>query len=283
MYDSVNPYKVNRYPFFPVFGYYFPDYNDWGWKVQGMIRSMKDTQREKNKRRSNLMAAILTIPSSGVWYNEGAVEDPKQFDKSGPGVKWKVTGEINKDWGFLNPPALNIVQSLIQMEGMSDVDIQKIGPNPDMRGEIQDAGAPGVVVRMRKQAGMVSIMDMFDNNNQALINMGNCMIDMMNKNWKPWKIERILGKPLDPNFTATMGRDKYDCTIELAQSDPTYRMSIELMLQEYVKAGIQVPIPIIIEMSSLPPEVKSKWMQMLMMQMQAQAQAPPPPQNNEGA
>jgi hypothetical protein len=262
LYDDYSPYNMNRYPFFPVFGYYFPDFNDWEWKVQGIVRAMKDIQREKNKRHSQTMAAILEMPFSGLMFEEGAINDESQLKKPGPGKLIKLNpGGIQKIQQ-IQPP--NLPNALITLEKMDDENLFRVGPNPDLMGEMQDKGAPGITIQLRQKQGMTSIQDIFDNYSMSQKQLGKYIIEIVNKNFQPWKVERILGQPLPPDFAANMGNDRYDCIYDEVASNPTYRISNAMVVMEMMRAGLPVPPQVVIAMTDLPDAVKEMWLQALM-------------------
>jgi len=83
VYDDYSPYGGPDYPFIPIFGFYESSYPYWDLKVQGVIRALKDIQREKNKRRSNILEATMTQVSSGWIVEQNAVEDVSVLAQSG--------------------------------------------------------------------------------------------------------------------------------------------------------------------------------------------------------
>jgi len=190
VYDGNSPFKGGDYPFIPIFSFYESSYSDWKLKLHGMVRPLKDLQREKNKRRSNIMAAIQTMPHSGWIMDRNAVDDKAVLAQSA-GAGKIIEKNPGKALEQIRPP--DVPMSLIQMETMFDNDIQVVGNNPDMLGQMSDKGAPGVVLQLRQRQGLTSVQELFDSLSDAQRTLGRRLIDMIVRNFSTQKIKRILG------------------------------------------------------------------------------------------
>src|SRR5690606_4734771 len=51
MYDGPNPMGIDSYPFVPVFAYYNPQMPYFSYRIQGMVRGLRDAQYLYNRRR----------------------------------------------------------------------------------------------------------------------------------------------------------------------------------------------------------------------------------------
>jgi len=196
VFDDDAPYTTKRYPFIPIFCFYSSTFIDWRWKLQGIIRPMKDPQREKNKRRSNIMRSINQSMRSGFIMDKGAVDDKNTLlNASGYG---KV---IEKNPGrFLEqqiaPP---IDQAVMQLELAFEKDIQQIGAHPDLLGQVyggSGASAPGVTIQLRQKSGMTTLQEPFDNLAMATKALGEIFIHLIAEHFEIDKIKRILGSDL---------------------------------------------------------------------------------------
>jgi hypothetical protein len=188
--DGYTPYGGGDYPFIPIFSFYESSYSDWKIKLHGMVRPLKDLQREKNKRRSNIMAAINTMPHSGWIMDQNAVDDKAVLAQSA-GAGKIIVKNPGKTLEAIRPP--DVPMSLIQMETMFDNDIQVVGNNPDMLGQMSDKGAPGVVLQLRQRQGLTSVQELFDSLSEAQRTLGRRLIDMIVRNFSTQKIKRIIG------------------------------------------------------------------------------------------
>lgn len=192
VYDGYSPYGLFQYPFFPLFCYYDPSYPDPVMKHSGVVRHLKDPQREKNKRRSAIMQIINTQVKSGWMYEKGAVDDTNVLKNS---AKAGILIEKNrgKEIKQIEPPSLD--PSLMQLEQYFDNDIRQIGANPDLLGDMMTKGEPGVAIQLRQQQGLTGFKEIFDNRGVALSLLGKRIVEII-ANWSPEKVKRILGDDL---------------------------------------------------------------------------------------
>lgn len=272
LYDDISPHKVNGFPFIPVFGYYDSSYDDWKYKVQGIIRSLRDIQLEKNKRRSQLMKSTLSMPQHLIVYDEGAVDDISDIKKM------TQTGMLKKRKGkdvVLTPPP-QIPVALVQLEQMFDGDISQIGMNDDMLGFNSDKGSSGVALKLRQRQSIAAVQEMFDNLSLAKKMVGKYLIGMINKHWDSYKMQRVLGKEykLPPDFDKIKSSARFDCTVDEMASSPTARIANYMALSELNQNNQPVPTEIMIDlMPDIDPETKARYMQVVQQQNQGQQQA----------
>jgi hypothetical protein len=265
-------FSDNMYPFIPMFCYYVPNFNDWTYKVQGIVRSLKDPQREYNKLRSIMMDAAMSVPNSGWVYKTGVPADPTQLDKTGGGVKIELkTGGLNDGLWPVQPPQLNSV--LTQLHEQHRNDIVTIGPNADMLGMIgadqgaSSADASGMALQLRAKQGLMSLQNPFDGAALAHRVLGRYLIQMINR-WSKEKIQRILGKPIPPEFDKVKNTARFDVIIDTQTSSPTYRLAAYAQLQALVQHGVQIPPSVLREVADIPANVRETWMAQEQQQMQ---------------
>lgn len=197
VYDSYSPYGGSEYPFIPIFCFYESSYSDWQLKLHGLVRPLKDLQREKNKRRSQIMQAINTMPHSGWIGDRGAVDDRAELAKQA-GAGRIIFKNPGKELRPIEPP--QIPAALIQMETQFDNDIQIVGNNPDLLGQMSERGAPGITIQLRQKQGLTSVQEVFDSLSDCQRTLGRRFVEIIVKNFSINKIKRILGD--DFSFTA---------------------------------------------------------------------------------
>ena len=271
LYDDVNPFGIDEFPFIPVWAYFNPSYNEWKWKLQGIVRSLKDSQREKNKRRSKLLHSAMTLPFSSWVYKEGSVQDPNVFKRIGD------VGQNIPYSGDTPPTAIppqQISQALVQLEQMHSNDIREIGPNADLLGLSGQQGgsgmnAPGVTLQLRQKQGLTSIQVLFDNYSFAKEMLGKQLIKLINKHFSDEKIQNIIGSPLPEQFSQNKDTARYNCKVDEITDSPTHRAYNFTILADLAQRGYQISPQMLLESSDLPQSTKDK----LNQQMQAQAQA----------
>ena len=85
MYDGPNPMGIDQYPFVPVFAYYNPQLPYFPWRVQGVVRGLRDAQYLYNRRKIIELDILESQINSGWIYKENALVDPKDVFFSGQG------------------------------------------------------------------------------------------------------------------------------------------------------------------------------------------------------
>lgn len=263
-------FSERHYSFIPSFCYYLPNFNDWTYKVFGVINPMIDPQREYNKFRSVMTDAVMSVPSSGWIYEKNAVTDPNELNKTGP-VKIEVArGKGLKDGLWAVPPA-QISSTLTQLHQYHEQDMTAIGPNPDLLGIVGQGGsgadAPGVSLNLRQKQGMLTLQNPFDGQALAFRLLGRRMIELINR-WPDEKIQRIIGRPVPPQFQQVKNKAKYDCIVDQQSSSPTYRMTNYIQLQQQIQHGAKIPPEVMREAMDLPAKTKQIWAQSEAKQMQ---------------
>lgn len=268
LYDGDNPHGVDRYPFIPVLYTFTKSMNDYSWRIQGMIRDLRDLQSEKNKRRSVIMQSTMSQPLSGMIVEEESIVDESKM-KGGPGaiIKYRRGAAVPK---MINPPP--IPSALLTLEEKSDVDMRNIGPNAEMLGEKQEAGAPGIVLQMRQRQGLTTVQEPFENLGMAYAALGTLIIDYINTFWSKEKLQAICESEVPPTWEMEKFSYKHNCIVDEVVNTSTSRMAVNLQLQELFAKGIPVDPVLMIETMDIPQQMKERMSAFIQKQMQ-----PPPP------
>lgn len=278
VYEGESPYSPKYYPFVPVFGFWDVSYDKWDMKCQGIVDVLKDPQREKNKRRSNIMYAMMTMPFAGYIAEKGAVDDTSVLKNAGAAAKYI---EVNPGRTItpIQPP--QIPAGLFQLEQLFTDDIVKVGMNPDMLGMIGNQNDSGKTIQIRQMQGMAGIAELTDNLSYATRQLAIIMVDLILQNYTPDKMQRIIGAelPVPPEIVKLKDNFKYDVQVDEVSKSPTHRFQIFNQLMQAQQYGLQVPFDSLIEYMDLPPQEKQSMLQNYqnMMQQQAMANQPPPP------
>ena len=274
IFNGPSPYGVAKFPLIPGFGYFCPSFPEWEWRVQGIIRILKDSQREKNKRRSQIMEAILSMPHGGWFVEKGSVDDYAPLRKAG-----STSRIIEYNPGKPKPAPVEappISGPLIDLEQMHTADIRELGLNPDLLGIVGERGAPAALGAMRQKQGITAVQMIFDNYAMAKKHLGRYLIDFTRHNWDTTKVERIIGQPI--GFDFAQSGEYYDVAVDELVDSPTYRMANFMVLMQMVQQGYPIPPQLIIEMADIPPTIKAK----ILEGMQPPPAAEPAPQGDPG-
>ena len=265
LYDGPNPLGIDIYPFVPVFGWFTPDHNDWQYRVQGMVRILKDSQREKNKRRSQLMSMSLRH-FGGYFYEPGAFPTITQFTKQTGGF---LLVEKNPDKAVtpIAPPQMS--QSIVELEQFHSNDMKEIGPNPDLLGQMMSKSEPGINIQLRQKQGMMSIQDLFDNLSFSKGLLGKILIEIINT-YTPEKIQRITGKEVPADWETTKMNFKMDTAVDEVADSPSYRMGLFELYKQMQQQGIPIPPQVLLAVAEMPKADREKIRPLLDLQQEVQ-------------
>ena len=90
MYDGPNPMGIDTYPFVPVLAYYAPQMPYFPWRIQGVVRGLRDAQYLYNRRRVIELDILESQINSG-WIYKGEF---KNGQPDGEGVLTAQNGKV---------------------------------------------------------------------------------------------------------------------------------------------------------------------------------------------
>ena len=272
MYHGPNPMGIDCYPFVPVWCYYEPQIPYFPWRVQGVVRSIRDAQYLFNRKMIINLDILESQITSGFKYKENALVNPKDVFMSGQGRGLALKAEAQMtDVEQIQPP--QIPPSMLQLSEVLANEINQIsGINEELLGSADDEKA-GILSMLRQGAGLVTLQPIFDNLDQSQRLLGQIHLQMVQANWTPGKVARIINEEPSQEFY-NRAFSKYDAVVEEAPLTSTQR---QLALQQclYLKEiGVPIPTEYILENMQLPKkdELIEKIMQSEQQQMQQQQQ-----------
>jgi len=249
MYDGPNPLGTDKYPFVPVWGYYDPQIPYFPWRVQGVVRGMRDAQYLYNRRRIIELDILESQINSGYIYKENALVNPKDVFMQGQGRGLAVKAEASMDDVRKIEPA-QVPPSMIQLSELLGKEIGEVsGVNEELLGSADDDKA-GVLSLLRQGAGLTTLQILFDQLDQSQKLLGELTLDLIQKNWTPGKIRRIINQePSQQFYNGAFG--KYDCIVEDGLNTSTQKQYQFAQLMKLKELGIPFPDSILIESSTL--------------------------------
>lgn len=234
-----NPYGLDEYPFVPYTAIWEPESDQWGLKVQSLIRCMRDPQREANRRRSQMIDLLDSQINSGWIATEGSVVNPRSLFQASQGkVIWR-----NQD---APPGAIEKIQpaqipaSMFQLQQQFDQDIKEIaGVNDAAFGVMESGNESGVLTMLRQGAALTNLQDVFDNLRFSQKHMSQLALKLI-QGWTPQKIQRIINDEptkefYDNEFT------KYDCVIQEGLLTDTQRQVFFRQMVDLKQLGEPMP------------------------------------------
>jgi hypothetical protein len=255
LYYGKDPYGLDDYPCVPVFGGdYAPSYDLFTWKLQGIVRYIRDPQTELNKRISRHVDLLDSQLNSGWIAKTGAVTNNSSLFKSGNGQVIFLKPEAQMtDIERISAPDIPQGQMLLS-EMFNEIIPQILGINPEMLGmpENDKVETAAILAKMRQSAGLVSLRGVFDNLAESQKILGEKVLKLIQVNYSPEKIKLITKKDPTHEFYSKMFA-RYNVVVEEGLLTDTQRQSQFmdlLMLQERGIVGPEVN-PLIIKASNL--------------------------------
>lgn len=275
VYDGINPLGIDTYPFVPVFGYHSPELSDYSWRIQGIVRGLRDAQYLYNRRKVIELDILESQVNSGWKYKENALVDPRDIYLAGQGRGVAVKAEaMMSDVERIQPAS--IPSSMIALSESLANELQQIsGVNEELLGAAADDKA-GILAMLRQGAGLTTLQTLFDQLDYSQRLLGKIMIQIIQSNFTPGKVQRIIEQDPTPQFyNKAFGR--YDAAVEDGLNTTTQRQMQFAQLLQLREVGVPIPDDILVEACTV--QEKQKLMERLaqsseqnaqMQQMQAQ-------------
>lgn len=302
--DIDSPYQHGEIPLVPITCYSFGA----GDLPAGLVRDLKDPQREINRRRIQVLHILNTSGNGGGWIEEDAMNNDQkaEFERKGaiPGHFSEVRpGAISQgkimERGMQNPPA-----AVIQAETQATQDLTAIsGINEALMGVDIPNQSSGRAIELKQKQAITHIAPMFDRLRKAKKKIAYLLwgkrghagvIPQFYTEDKVYRIEGANGQefirvneqvieqdPLGNTIYRTLNdlsQGEFDIVISDTEASTTQRQAQMWSLVDAV-SKLQVPgdlvFDIILDLSDLPnkEDIKQRWQQRQDQQaQQAQAQ-----------
>lgn len=248
-YDGPNPLGIDEYPFVPVFAYYAPQIPYFPWRVQGVVAGLRDAQYLYNRRKITELDIMESQINSGFIYKENALVNPKDIFLvgQGKGLALKSDAAMTDVVQIQSPviPPTTIDISRIMGEEINNI----AGINEELLGSANDDKA-GVLAMLRQGAGLTTLQVLFDQLDASQKLLGNLMIKLIQSNFTPGKIQKILeGEQPNPQFY-NKAFGIYHAQVEDGLNTATQRqMQFAQMLQLH-QAGVPITPEDLLEAAS---------------------------------
>lgn len=258
LYSGPDPTGLDDYPFVLCLLYHEPLIDTFELKIQGLVRSVVDAQKQYNRRHSQIIDLMESIINTGYITKNGAVLDPNMLMQAGQGKQIVVNEgyDVNADIREITPP--NIPPGYLQYQDIIDKNIMEIpGASDELLGlsSVGDSQVSGKLAEVRASNGLKGNRGIFDNLEQSRKYLGKLVMECIQKNYSPGKVARILGEePTDQFFSGQF--EEYDCAIVQAVKTATQREAYYYQLLQLVALGAPIPWPDIMEAAPLQGDTK---------------------------
>jgi len=269
LYDGANPLGIDTYPFVPVLGYYAPQLPYFPWRVQGVVRGLRDAQYLYNRRRIIELDILESQIASGWKYKENALVDPKDVFLFGQGRGLALKEEANMtDVEQIQPP--QVPPSMIQLSELLAKEIQEVsGVNEELLGSAVDDKA-GILSMLRQGAGLTTLQILFDQLDSSQKQLGKILLQLVQKNFTLGKVKRIIEEEPTRQFKDNLF-GQYDAAIEEGLNTTTQRQMQFAQLLQLREAGVPVSTNDLLEAATI--QNKKKILENALRQEQQQQEA----------
>ena len=254
IYNGANPLGIDRYPFVPVLGYYEPNIPYFPWRVQGVVRNLRDAQFLYNRRTIIEMDILESQINSGFKYKPTSMVNPRDIflEGQGKGLAIKQEADMN-DVQEIQPG--QIPPSMMALSEKLGREIQEIsGVNEELLGSADDDKS-GILSMLRQGAGLTTLRVLFDQLDQSQKQLGEVFQEIVQKNYTYGKVARILGEEPVPEF-----EDKtflnYDIRIEEGINTSTQRQMAFVQALHMRELGLPIPTKYILSLATVQDKEK---------------------------
>ena len=269
MYDGPQPNGLDCYPFVPVLGYYNPQLPYFPFRIQGIVRGLRDAQYLYNRRRLIELDILESQINSGWKFKENALVNPEHVFLEGQGRSLALKEEASMSDVEKIQPA-EVPPSMIQLSELLGAEISQIsGVNEELLGSATDEKA-GILSMLRQGAGLTTLQILFDQLDFAQKELGKIILKLIQINFTPGKVKRILNQEPSPEFyNKTFG--KYDASVEEGLNTTTQKQMQFAQLLQLRELGVPIPDEILIESATI--QNKKELIDAIKAQQQGQAQS----------
>jgi hypothetical protein len=290
-----SPYKHNLFPYVQDLAYYSGEGDEAAAEPHGIIRDLRDVQRELNKAESQQLDILNKQPNTGWFIPENAMSDDefKSLKRNGakPGGVWKFNPQVGNPVQ-ITPPPFN--QAIITMATECKMAFRSIsGINEEMLGTDTPNNASGKAIMLRKQSAQTQISLLFEQSRLAeqrglkLLWGSKGNPGLIPQYFTESKVIRIMddngqqqfvqvaptgqGNVQNPDGSWQFDLDQFEFDIKISET-PTTATVRQMRLYELIDASkfVQFPPQVYLDAMDLPD--KEKYVQL----MQQQNQPKPP-------
>lgn len=253
LYSGPDPTGLDNFPFMPLIMYHEPLIDTYELKIQGLVRSIRDAQRQYNRRHSQIIDLMESIINTGWITKNGAVLDPTMLLQAGQARQIVVNEgyDVNADVREITAP--HIPPGYLQYQDIIDKNIMEIpGASDELLGlsSTGDSQVSGKLAEVRASNGLKGNRGIFDNLEQTKKYVGQLVLECIQKNYKPGKIQRITGQePTEEFFSGNFS--EYDCAIKQAVKTATQKEAYYFQLLQLIELGAPIPWEDVLEAAPL--------------------------------
>jgi hypothetical protein len=245
LYDGVNPLGDN-YPFIPVMAYFSPQVPYFPYRVQGVVRGLRDAQYLYNRRKIIELDILESQVNSGWKYKEDALVNPQDIflNGQGKGICLKSEAQMTDAEQIIAP---TIQATTIQLSELLGKEMQEIASvSEELLGTAVDDKA-GILSIVRQNASITTLQTLFDQLDLSQKILGQRTVEIMQRDYMPGKIKRILGGEEPAPQFYNRNFQKYSAHVEEAVLTTTQKQLQFVQLLNLREVGVPIPDDVLVE------------------------------------
>jgi len=255
IYNDRNPMGLDIYPFVPVTCYFHPEMPEMAWRIQGLVRGLRDPQFLFNRRLVILLDRLEAQITSGFKYKENALVNPNDIFLTGNGKGLCLKEEAQmSDVEQIVPIGLQAGELEVnEFLGKQMIDV--VGLNEELMSSAADSDV-GITTQLRMGAALTTLQGIFDQADRSLKLLGKNIMLTIQQNYTPGKIKKILEgeEPTEQFYNKAFGM--YDCVVEEGLVTSTQKQLHLAQLLSLKAAGVLVPDDAILDACTLQNKKK---------------------------
>lgn len=196
--DIRSPYRHNRFPFIPFWGYR----RKRDGMSYGAIRNMRDPQDDLNKRHSK---ALNILATNKVIVDNNAVQDWDEFAEEVSRPDGIIKKQPNSQLELIRDNAVAEEHIRLMEQDRSYIQFTS-GVSDDMMGRKTNA-VSGVAIQSRQNEGLALTMQLFDNARFSVQLTGEILMSLIDQFYTARKVVRIVGPQGETDFVVINDTD----------------------------------------------------------------------------
>ena len=264
--DGKSPFEPN-YSGFSIFQYiadWTPESEKMVDAIQGLVRCLKDPQREKNKARSQFLHIVNTAANSGWIVDEDAM-DPSKIEElksfgSMPGLV--ITKKAGSSVQRTDPVPAPMAQQ-VREKAADDSFKETSGVNSDLLSIDDSTNPSGKAIQLRIRQAITILEPDFRNFRLTKKIIGTAVVQMIPTLFDVARVKKVLGE----NFMANNGIDdafikafliqiedlRYNVRIAEQGDTKTNREETLDVMMKLIEKGMQIPFEVLADfMTTIP-------------------------------
>lgn len=263
--DDKSPFEpvYNGFPVFQYIADWTPEAEKSVDGIQGMVRGMKDAQREKNKARSSLMHIISTSANSGWIIDNDAMSNQEKLDLknfgSTPGIviQKKPSSTVQR----IEPTPPPIAQQ-VREKAADDSFKETTGVNADLLAIDKNSNPSGKAIALRIRQAITILEPDFRNFRFTKKLIGTFIMRVVPTLFDVAKLKKVLGtqflesEQIDDTFLKAFLIQIEDLkyNVKIAEQGDTKTLREETFedLTNMMQSGMQIPFSVFAKFMNIP-------------------------------